>query len=161
MAETKIGVVNAIRVLEASPQAQNAQKTLEKEINGRQQKLVGAQKEIKTLEDKLQKDGAVMAEAERGKLERDIVNRKRDLKRAQDEANEDIRFRRDEEFGKIQRDIAKAIQQVGIEQKFDLILGGDSVYFASKVVDITDAVIAAVKKQAGGAAPAPAAAPAK
>lgn len=144
-ADYKIGVVQAVRVLEAAPQAEVAKKKLEAEFAARDKELVGAQKTLKTLEDRLAKDGAIMSETERTRLERDIINKRRELKRDSDEFREDVNFRRNEEFGKIQRQIVEAIQQIAQEQKFDLVLG-EGVIFASKTVDITDAVIERLKK---------------
>ena len=86
----KLGAVNAVRVLEASPQAEQARTTIEKEFSPRDKQLVAAQKDLKAQEDKLNKDSAIMSETERSKLERDIINKKRDLKRDQDEFREDL-----------------------------------------------------------------------
>lgn len=142
----KLGAVNAVRVLEESPQAENARNIIEKEFAPRDQKLVAQQKELKTMEDRLVKDGAIMSEAERTKLERDIINKKRDLKREQDEFREDFNFRRNEEFAKIQRDIVDAIQKVAKENNYDVVLS-DGVIYASPKVDISDLVIEYLKKQ--------------
>ncbi len=144
-ADYKIGVVNAVRVLEAAPQAEGAKKKLEQEFASRDRALVSAQKSLKGLEDRLQKDGAVMSETERSRLERDILNKRRELKRDSDEFREDVNFRRNEEFGKIQRQIVETIQKIAQEQKFDLVLG-EGVIWASKTVDITDTVINRLKK---------------
>jgi len=144
-ADYKIGVVNAVRVLEAAPQADVARKKLEKEFAARDRELVAAQKSLKGLEDRMVKDGAIMSETERTRLERDIVNKRRELKRDQDEFREDVNFRRNEEFGKIQRDIVVAIREVAKNQKYDLVLG-EGVIFASKAVDITQKVIDHLKK---------------
>ena len=144
----KLGAVNAIRVLEQSPQADNARKMIEKEFAPRDKQLVAEQKKIKQLEDKLNKDGAIMSEGERAKLERDIISKKRDLKRSQDEFREDLNFRRNEEFAKIQKKIVVAIQQVAKDNNFDVILG-EGVVFASPKVDISGMVIDYLKKEAG------------
>lgn len=147
-ADYKIGVVNAPRVLEAAPQAEVARVKLEKEFAARDQKLVAAQKELKTLEDRAQKDGAIMSESERGRLERDIMNKRRDLKRDTQEFQEDVNYRRNEEMAAIQQQIADAIISLSKEQGFDMVLG-TGVVFASEKVDITDQVIARLKKGAG------------
>lgn len=144
-ADYKIGVVNAVGVLEAAPQADVARKKLEKEFATRDRELVAAQKSLKGLEDRMVKDGAIMSETERSRLERDIVNKRRELKRDQDEFREDVNFRRNEEFGKIQRDIVEAIREVAQKEKYDLVLG-EGVIFASKAVDITQTVIDHLKK---------------
>jgi outer membrane protein len=141
----KLGAVNAIRVLEQSPQADTARGIIEKEFAPRDTQLVAQQKELKSMEDKLTKDGAIMSETERSKLERDIINKKRDLKRQQDEFREDFNFRRNEEFAKIQREIVDAIQKVAKENNYDVVLS-DGVIFASPRVDISDMVIEYLKK---------------
>ncbi len=146
----RIGVVNALKVLEQAPQAEEARKRLEEEFADRDRKLVATQKELKTKEDKLAQDGAIMSESERSRLERDIINARRDLKRDQDEFREDLNFRRNEEFGKIQRLVVEAIQSEGAAQKFDIILG-EGVIYASGKVDITDKVVERLKSKAAAA----------
>lgn len=144
-ADYKIGVVAAVRVLEAAPQAEVAKKKLESEFAGKDKLLMAKQKELKALEDRAAKDGAIMSETERTRLERDLIEKRRELKRDSDEFREDVNFRRNEEFGKIQKQIVEAIQTIAAEQKFDLVLG-EGVIFASKAVDITDLVIERLKK---------------
>jgi outer membrane protein len=144
-AELKIGVVNAIKILEGAPQAEAARKQLEKEFASRDRDLVARQKTIKEMEDRLARDGATMAEAEARKLERDIVSKRRDLKRDQDEFREDVNLRRNEEFGKIQKEIVQSIQDVAKSEGYDLILG-EGVIYASDKTDITNAVLERLRK---------------
>ncbi len=70
-ADLKIGFVNVARLLEKAPQAERAKKDLEREFKPRDTKLMNEQKAIKSMEEKLAKDEAVMSESERQKLERD------------------------------------------------------------------------------------------
>lgn len=148
-AETyKIGAVDALRVLEQSPQADAARKMIEKEFAPRDKQLVAEQKKIRDLEEKMNKDGAIMSEQERAKLEREIISAKRELKRSQDEFREDLNFRRNEEFAKIQKKIAQAVQQIAKDEGFDLILDSGVVY-ASNKVNITDLIIERLKQDSG------------
>ncbi len=143
--DIKIGVVNAVKVLEGAPQADVARKLLQKEFAPKDKKLVAVQKAIKSLEEKLSKDAAIMSESKRKGMEREIVNKRRDLKRSQDEFREDLNFRRNEEFGKIQKQIVIAIQTIAKEEKYDLVIG-EGVVFASGKVDLTAKVIERLKK---------------
>ncbi len=148
-AETyKIGAVDALKVLEQSPQAEAARKMIEKEFAPRDKKLVAEQKKIRDLEEKMNKDGAIMSEQERSKLEREIISAKRELKRSQDEFREDLNFRRNEEFAKIQKKIAQAVQQIAKDEQFDLILDS-GVVFASNKVNITNLIIEKLKQDTG------------
>ncbi|MDT8407491.1 MAG: OmpH family outer membrane protein [Methylococcales bacterium] len=139
LAELKIGFVNIPKVLEKAPQAEQAKKRLEQEFSPRDKKLLAIQEDIKQLEERLTRDGAVMSESEKRKLERDILAKQRDLKRDQQEFSEDFNIRRNEELGKLQRRIVEAIRALAKEQDFDLLLT-DGVIHASKAVDVTDAV---------------------
>ncbi|MEW6352936.1 MAG: OmpH family outer membrane protein [Pseudomonadota bacterium] len=143
-AEMKLGFVNAAKILEEAPQAEAARSKLEKEFAPRDKALVATQKEIKSLEDKLAKDGAIQSESERRKAERDVLTQKRDLKRAQDEFREDFNIRRNEEFGKLQKLVYEAIVALAKQENYDLIVGDGAIY-ASDRVDITDKVLERLK----------------
>ncbi len=147
--EYKIGVFDPIRILDKSPQAADSKSMLEKEFAPRDKKLVAEQKRIRDLEEKLNKDGAIMSEQERTKLERDIINAKRDLKRSHDEFREDLNFRRNEEMTKIQKKIAEVIQKFAKDNNFDLILD-TGIVFASDKVNITNLIIEKLNKENGG-----------
>lgn len=144
--EVKIGAVNAVRILENSPQAEAARDKIQNEFAPRDRSLIEEQKKLKSLEDRLAKDGAIMSESERANLERQIVQMKRDLQRSQDEFRDDLNFRRNEEFGEIQKVILAAIQKVAKDLGYDIVLG-EGVIYASKKVDISDQVIEYLKKQ--------------
>lgn len=145
--ELRIGVVNPNRLLEEAPQSKLALKRLEQEFTTRDGKLMKEQKSIKGLEDKLGRDGAVMAEAERRKLERDIVSRKRELRRGYDELREDRTFRSNEERGKLLRFVNEAITKIGKEEKFDLILY-EGIAYADPKVDLTKKILKRLQAEA-------------
>ena len=144
LAETKIGFVDTVKLMEAAPQAKSAQSKIESEFAPREKELVALQREIKKLEDKLTRDGAVMNDSERTKLERKILSKRRDMKRTQDEFRDDLNIRRNEVLAKLQKDMYQAVVTLAKEQKFDLILSQGVVYSSSKV-DITDSVLKKLK----------------
>jgi len=138
-AELKIGFVDVARVLESAPQAEKAKKRLEKEFSPRDKLLVAQQKKIKKLEEKLQRDAAVLSEAEGRKLERELISKKREAKRAQQEFTEDFNMRRNEELGKLQQKILEAIKSLAKEEHYDLLLTSGVIH-ASEQVDVTSRV---------------------
>lgn len=143
-AEVKVGFVNVARVLETVPQAEDARGRLEREFAPKDRELLAQQKEIRGLEDKLVRDGPVMAQAERTRLEQDIRALKREMRRLQEDFREDLNLRRNEELGKLQRKVIAAIQALAKADKYDLIVS-DGVVFAGDRVDITDRVISRLK----------------
>lgn len=141
----KIGAVQILKVLEQSPHYKAAGQALDKEFEPRSKTLIAEQKKIKSLEDKLSKDRAIMSEGEISKMERDILNKRRDLKRSQDEFREDINFRRNEELAKIQKLVLEAVQKVSKENGYDVVLS-EGVIYASSKADMTQLVIDALNK---------------
>jgi outer membrane protein len=144
--QVKVGFVNVPRVLDQAPQAQDARARIEREFAPRDRELLDEQKEIRGLEDQLIRDGDVMTEAERVRLEQEIRQRKRDLRRSQDEFREDLNLRRSQELSDLQREVIQVIQSIAQDEKYDLIVS-DGVIFAGARVDITDTIIARLKAE--------------
>jgi outer membrane protein len=139
-AETKIGFVNMTRIEEEAPQLEALRKKFEREFAPREKELVTSQRDLKKLEDQLERDGATMSDSQRTKLERDVLARRRDLKRATDEFREDLTIRRNEELANLNRQVGDVIRDLARAEKFDLIFTAGAVY-ASDRVDVTDKVL--------------------
>jgi outer membrane protein len=151
-AASKVGVVNTVRLMEEAPQAKAAQSKIETEFAPREQELVTLQKEIRKLEDRLSRDGAVMSEKESSKLEREILSKRRELKRTQDEFRDDLNIRKNEVLSKLQRQMYEATVGLAKEKKYDVILG-QGVIYSTDSVDITEQVLEKLKaefKSGGG-----------
>ena len=144
IAETKIAYVETDRVLKNSPQLKVVQKKLEKEFSRREDKLDAEKKQLTKLEEKLLKNGGVMKEAERTRLQRDVISRRRKLKYSVEEFQEDASLRRNEELGKLSKKIAEVTVKVAKKNGYDVVLRS-GVIWANKKVDITDKVIKALK----------------
>lgn len=151
-AQAKIGVVNVARLLQESPQAQAASQALENEFAARRRDLENQQKDLKAREDKLQKDGAVMAEAERRNAEKALRDGQRELARKQNEFLEDLNVRRNEALGQLQRNVLQEVQAYAKTAGLDVVVA-DALY-ASPSVDVTNQVLAALQARKGAAAPA-------
>nr|MDJ0892235.1 OmpH family outer membrane protein [Gammaproteobacteria bacterium] len=108
-AEVKVGFVDASKVLEQAPQAEDARARLEREFAPRDRTLVSTQKEIRRLEDKVVRDGAIMSDKEKAGVERELRTKRRELKRQQDEFRDDLNLRRNEELQKLQRKVLDTI----------------------------------------------------
>jgi outer membrane protein len=140
-AENKIGVVNFQKLLEDAPQTKTAMAALETEFSPRRRDLLTMQNELKARDEKLQREGAVMAETDRAKAEKSLRDEQREFSRKAGEFQDDASTRRNEELGKVQRYLVSEIQAYASAQGFDLVLG-DGVFFAKPQLDITAQVLA-------------------
>jgi outer membrane protein len=149
-AQAKIGVVNVARLLQEAPQAQAASQALENEFAARKRDLQSMERDLKAREDKLQKDGATMAEAERRNQEKALRDGQREFARKQNEFLEDLNVRRNEALGQLQRSVLQEVQAYAKTASLDLVIA--DALFASPSIDITAQVLTAL--QAKGRAPA-------
>jgi outer membrane protein len=157
-AEIKMGYVNFQKLLEDAPQTKTAMQGLENEFAPRRRELLTMQNDLKARDEKLQKEGAVMAEADRQKAEKQLRDQQREFSRKAGEFQDDASTRRNEEIGKVQRYLVTEIQGYANSQGYDLVLG-DGVFFAKPPLDITANVLAVLATRPA-TLPAPAAAPA-
>jgi len=164
-AEIKVGAVNFQKLMEESPQVKTAMQALQNEFGPRQRELVTMQNDVKARQEKLEKEAALMAEADRVKAEKTLRDEQRELSRKAGEYQDDVSARRNEEIGKVQRYLLQEIQAYSSTQGFDLVLG-EGVFYAKPQLDITAQILDILKTKpanlpAAGAAKLPAAAPAK
>ena len=159
-AEIKIGVVNFEKLLEDAPQTKAAMQALDNEFGPRRRELMAMQNDLKAKEDKLQKEGAVMSEADRANMEKSLRDQQREFQRKAGEFQDDASTRKNEELGKVQRYLVEEIQTYASAQGYDLVLG-QGVFFAKPALDVTAQVLAVLNsKPAGSAATAPTTTPA-
>jgi outer membrane protein len=151
-AQAKIGVVNVARLLQEAPQAQAASQALEGEFATRKRDLQNMERDLKTREDKLTKDGATMAEAERRNQEKALRDGQREFARKQNEFMEDLNVRRNEALGQLQRTVLQEVQTYAKSAGLDLVVA-DALY-ASTSIDITPQVLAALQAKGRAGAPA-------
>jgi outer membrane protein len=140
LAELKIAFVEVNRLLKDAPQVQEVRNRIKGEFARRDDELVSQQKQLTKLEEKLNRDGAVMSDAEAKRLERDIISRRRKLKSEQTAFQEDLAIRQNEELGKLRKVIAEVIIEIARQEKVDLVLES-GVVWASDRINITDKVL--------------------
>ena len=157
-AEIKIGYVNFQKLLDEAPQTKAAMTGLENEFGPRRRELITMQNDLKARDEKLQKEGAVMAEADRAKAEKALRDQQREFSRKAGEFQDDASTRRNEELGKVQRFLVGEIQAYSNAQGFDLVMA--EAIFAKPALDITAQVLAVLATKPNTLPASPAGAPA-
>jgi len=145
-AAQNVAFVTMNRILEDSPQAEEAMRELEQEFSPRDTQLVTERDALQELRDRLEREGNLMTATDRADLEREFTARSREFRRAQESFTDDLNVRRNEELAKLQRLINDAIIQLARERDIDLILTERNVLYSSERIDITDDIIAAMQR---------------
>jgi len=162
-AEIKIGYVDFQKLMTEAPQVKSTMQALQNEFGPRQRELVAMQNDLKARDEKLSKEGAIMAEADRAKAEKSLRDQQREFSRKGGEFQDDLSTRKNEELGKVQRYLLEEIRTYSGAQGFDLVLG-EGVFYSKPQLDITAQVLEVLKSKPASlpaSAPKPAAAPAK
>jgi outer membrane protein len=141
-ADFRMGFVDIERVLREAAPAVKAQKKLEVEFSKRDQELQRLAKQLKDLQDSLEKTGASLPESDRRTKERDFADMTREFQRKQRESREDFNQRRNEELASVVERANKAITQIAESEKYDLVL--QEAVYRNPRIDITDKVIKAL-----------------
>lgn len=141
-AESRIGFVNSQRVMNEAPQAAKAKKRIEKDFEKRDADLQKIAKQLKEMQEALEKGGVAMTETDRRTKEREFGDLNRDFQRRQREFREDLSQRQNEETAAIFDRVNKVIKQIADAEKYDIIF--QEAVYASPRIDITDKVIKAL-----------------
>ncbi|MDE2451060.1 MAG: OmpH family outer membrane protein [Gammaproteobacteria bacterium] len=149
----RIAVVNYGVLLQNSPQAKAAVDSLRAEFAPKQRTLQTEATALKAKEDTLKKNEATMTQDQRDSAELDLRERYQDLARKQTEIQDDVNTRRNELMSELQKTLVQVVQSYAKQQRYDLVLA-DGVIYADNALDITPAILSALKSQPGRRAPA-------
>ena len=142
LAETKIGFVNSDRVMREAAPAVRAQQRLEKEFEKRDQELQRIARDLKSMQEDLERNGPTMADGDRRNKERALNELNRDFQRKQREFREDLNQRRNEELASVLDKANRTVKELAEQENYDIIF--QEAVYANPRIDLTDKVIKAL-----------------
>jgi outer membrane protein len=150
-AELKIGVIDSQRLFNESPQLKAVMQSMQDEFSARDRELQQQQKTLKAKGEELQRNSAIMSEADRSKAERELRDGQRDLERKAKELEDDANYRKNEELGKLQRAILAEVQTFAKNGNYDLIVG-QGVLYTKDALDVTGQLLTTLQQRAAKSA---------
>ncbi len=143
-ASAKIAYVSLERILNESKIAKEAQSKMQNEFGQREKEVRDGIAQIKTEAAQLDKDAAILPEADRIRKQRELADHDRELQRKQRELIEDSQRRGAEERAKIFERANQVLKTIVEQKKLDLVVQ-DAAYVNPRI-DITNDVLAALNK---------------
>lgn len=140
----KIGFVNTERIFREATPSKAATAKIEQEFSRREKELQEMAARLKSMSEKLDKEGPVLAESDRMRRQRELTDLDKDFQRKQREFREDLNQRRNEELATVLERTNKVIKQIAEAEKFDIVFQ-EAVYISQRI-DITDKVLKALNK---------------
>ena len=139
-AEVKIAVVNAQSAIFQSEEAKRLLAQLDTEFRADQDRVQAIQTELTAIQEKFQKDAEVMSDAEKRRLEQDFETKNSDLTYEVKKLQRRIDERRTELFSGIDTKLQKAIDELVLQDDYDIILRHQAVLYRGELYDISGKV---------------------
>jgi outer membrane protein len=149
-ADLKIAYVNANRLIRDIPLRAAELEKATKEFAGKQEELKKMQAEFSTMKEKYTRERLSMTSDERDAFEKKLIRKEREFKWNLSVFEEDQKIRENEINAKLNDAITRAINKIGQNGKYDLILRDSAALFASQRMDLTSQVLEFLKKESGG-----------
>ena len=138
--QTKIGYVDWKRLVESAPQIQIARDKLDAEFRPRNETIEADESILREMEQRHQRDIAIMGPTEAQSLERQIRSLRRTVQRDKEDLAEELDYRLTEERQQVEDEIYKIIRVFAKEDGYDLILPGPMLY-VNEEINLTDRLL--------------------
>jgi len=136
-AESKIAVVDIYRALMSSEAARAAVAELQNEFQNEQNMLSQLEQEIKTLQEKGQKEGMLMTEDDKRRLFEEMQSEQADAKHIIQKVQRMQKKREQEFLAQNKPTIDAALKELVDELKIDVLLTREATLWVSPDMDIT------------------------
>src|SRR2546426_1024475 len=149
---SKIGYIDVQRVLARSAAGVAAREQLEKERAAIQKDMDGRRVELEKLRDEIEKKGALMTADARREKQEVFERKRRDAARAADDYQKELEKKEGQLLQKVLQEVGGVIEKVGKEKNYYMIVEkrNAGVLYASNDADLTDEIIRAYDRDAGG-----------
>ena len=137
MAETRIGVVDLRQALFSSNDAKAFSETLQKDFAGDEARVREAQEAARKLQERLEKDGAMMNESERNKLASEFQEKVKEFNFLKQRLDTTVNQRKQAFLEDARPEVDAAVQELLEENNLDLILPSEAVVYAKPQMDLT------------------------
>jgi outer membrane protein len=146
MAAEKIAVVNFQEVMGKIPQTAAIMQSLEAEFKDEKAVITQLEKDIKYYQEKLKRDGALMAPKEKEELEKKVGTLFQEYQTKGQAFQQKSKYRQNEETNKILALISQAVSNIAAKDKIDVVLAQKATIFSKPELSITDKVVEQVSK---------------
>ena len=140
-AETRIGVVDLRQALFSSDDAQAFSTQLEQDFGDEERRVRQVQQEAQKLQDRLQKDGAMMNESERQELSGQFQRKVQEFNQLRQRLDATVNQRKQQFVENARPEVDAAVQELLEENDLDLILPSEAVVYAKPDMNLTEALL--------------------
>lgn len=146
-ADLRVGLVDKQVLGQESLYAKNVHEKMKKEFAARQEALISREKDLMSKYEALERDKDVIAEADRGKKERDLAKLKQSLQEDSEAFQHDVMQRQEKEGAAFEKVVAEVLAEIAKEEKLDLVLQQQVALFTNRKADYTYKALQSLDKR--------------
>jgi outer membrane protein len=136
-AEVKIAVVDVQRAILGSEEAKKLLAQIQTEFSKDEDQIKVIQRDAAALLERAQKDAEVMSDAEKQRIQSEIESKNNDFVYLRQKLQKAITARQTELFSGTEAKVQKAIENMVLENDYDLILPRAAALYVGDLYDIT------------------------
>ncbi len=148
----RIGYVDMKRLIDNAPQVIETRRRLAEEFKPRDAAVVAENARLAELEARERRDALMLPKPAADTLRSEIQALRKSIARVRNRLAQELKARQDEEFNRQWPRIEEAVIAHARENQLDLVVQAP-VFYASAQIDITDAVLARLKREANTPTP--------
>jgi outer membrane protein len=136
-AEMKLAVVDVDRAIAGSEDAQKLLRQLQEEFRTDEDTIKKIQTEAAELLQKMQKDNEVMSDSEKRRMQQEIESLNNDFVYQRQKLQKEVAARQSELFAGTEDKVRKAIEELVLENDYDMILPRGAALYVGDLYDVT------------------------
>ncbi|OZB18887.1 MAG: hypothetical protein B7X58_03105 [Marinobacter sp. 34-60-7] len=141
VAETRIGVVDLRQALFSSEDAQAFSQKLQQDFAGDEQRVREAQTAARQLQERLEKDGAMMNESERQELAGQFQQKVQEFNSLKQRLDSTVNQRKQQFLEQSRPEVDAAVKELLEENDLDLILPSEAVVYVKPEMNLTEQLL--------------------
>ncbi|MFC4260551.1 OmpH family outer membrane protein [Marinobacter lacisalsi] len=140
-AETRIGVVDLRQALFSSNDAKAFSDQLQQDFAGTEEEVRKVQQEARTLQERLQKDGAMMNESERQQLKAEFQAKAQEFAQKKQQLDQTLNSRKQTFLEEARPEVDAAVKELMEEHNLDIILPSETVVYVKPELNLTEELL--------------------
>jgi outer membrane protein len=145
-ADTKIGVLDMEVVMQKSPQVAQLNQALQSQFKPQEEKVIAARKSLQDEVTQLNKNAAVMKDADKAKLQNKIIADKDAYDALAQSFSRDLGKAQRDSMQKFMKNVQTAVAKVAKEGSYTLIVNRAAVPYMDPSMDVTKQVLDSMAK---------------
>ncbi len=141
-ATSKVGIVDLAKIMAQAKQGNEIKAKLAKEFEPRKKSLMSFQDSIKADIEKLQRDDAIMTDAQKTALQQKIMTDRKAFEEKGQAYQKELTAAHNKAMQLFFGDVKKVVDVIAKSGKYDMILQKEGVFYSASNMDITSQVVA-------------------